>query len=287
MKQNIRLKSYNMHEARQVTPPASVLELSDSSIGTGPFELNTDANGFISTGNDLGDDSDPVIVLVGGSFVESALCEEENRFASQLERLLYSSGKRFRILNAGYSGMTTLHQILLVIAKFGGVIPTGSRIIHFIGQSDENALRSEGLYWNSSRTLTPVQPPLSIPASSREPEQTLESLVHILLASSRSLGFKPYLVASPFRNGDFSWDAVLRKTYRRDRARFNKSLSLRMNIIDKASEIAKITKTPFLDAQYIYGKSPEYFYDLMHVNNVGQSAFALTLRDWLENVLND
>jgi lysophospholipase L1-like esterase len=287
MKQNIRLKSYAKHEVRQVTPPANVLELSDSSIGAGPFELNTDAHGFISTGNNLGDDSDPAIVLVGGSFVESALCEEGNRFASQLERLLYASGQRFRILNAGYSGMTTLHQILLVMAKFGGVLPAGSRIIHFIGQSDENALSSDGLYWNSSPTLTPVQPPLNVLASSREPEQTLESLVHILLESSRSLGFRPYLVASPFRNGDFSWDAVLRKTYRRDRERYNKSLALRMNIIGKAGEVAKLTNTPFLDAQDIFATNPEYFYDLMHVNNDGQNAFASTLRDWLEKVIND
>lgn len=280
-KQSIRLKSYSGNRIKTVSATEQMIQLSDETLDPGPHRLRTDENGFISTGNLETRASEPVIVLIGGSFVESSMSAETDRFASVLERLLRDAGYRYRILNAGYSGMTTLHQLHVVTAKLAGIIPRGSHIIHFIGQSDENALRTQGSYWSPSPTLTPVEPAISSGLRENDPIQTLTSLIELLIFASEKMGFIPSIVGSPFRNGDFSWDPVLRMKYRRNRQSYKDSTTMRKNIIDCAEKISENNSVAFLNAQKSLAANPEYFYDLMHLNSLGQKEFAMIMKRWI------
>lgn len=268
----IRLKERAPLTLKELVPTPEFVGRSDETLGSGPFIVRTDADGFIKTGNNK-PNSDTPIALIGGSFVESSFCDEGSRFIDLAEKELHG----YRLLNGGYSGSTTLQLFNSMVSKIFPVIGVGGTLIFFVGQSDADVYNRPGSYWTNERRWSPVTPGFEPHESLPGGEAGLRQLVAIVIDTARTLGINLILASSPFRNGDFSHDAVLRKIFRRNRAVFKQRQRVREQIREITLEVAREKKADVIDFQGITGGEASWFYDDLHLNPHGHCEFSRAL----------
>lgn len=185
------------------------------------------------------------------------------------------------VMNAGYSGMSTLHMLQLLSAKLlPFVIPWGKLLI-FIGQSDANALTSRKGYWDPRPTITPIKPPVNHDDLPWESGEMLERVIDGFLSLADALGIDYAVVASPFRDADLD-DPVMKFAYGENQARFKRVQNSRFMIQEVARMVTNNHGRPFLDGQRL-ASDPSLFYDIMHLNEDGQRVFADGLNSWLQS----
>lgn len=281
-KRSIRLKEHTPLSYKVHTPSDLYRETSDSTLGKGPFIARADADGFLRTGNDTAESS-PKVIILGGSFIESMFVPENIRFPSILERRLAVAGHPRKILNGGYSGNNTLQIIQSVISKLPSIVDDDTIVLLSIGQSDAEVLLTPGTYWSPKPRIAPIQPPsrwTDRPDSS--PEEALRSVTRLLISSAQTLGLNTGVIVSGFRDGDFSFDPVLRHTHRRNRESYKRMVRMRRMIQSVGTEVALEAGLPTFDAhQATNGGAPDLYYDNMHLNERGQEVMAAALEEWL------
>lgn len=260
---------------REHTPTDEYRKECDASLGPGPFIQEGTADGFLATGNDR-PDATRNLVMVGGSFVESMFAPATARFASRVERELPAE---WRVLNAGRSGMTTLHLLSVMAAKLPPFLVDGGKLVIFIGHSDVSALSRPGSYWDSRHTVTPLIPASETIPVPWEPREASERLTDAVCATATALGIDYGLVAAPFRDGDFNDDRVLRVFYERNRRRYERATNIRRSIRDVTVRIAERHGRPVFDSQQFV--EPADFYDVVHLNEDGQERYSDRLTAWL------
>lgn len=277
----IRLKEHSPNTDREITPAEQFIEFSDSTLGPGPFRLRTDNEGYIQTGN-LPNTKAESLVVLGGSFVESTFTAESDRFLSRAERLM----PQYRILNGGYSGTTTLQLLNTMINKVYPSIGADGKLIMFIGQSDADVIDLDGSYWTNVERWTPIIPgsPLSHHLPTRGP--SVEAVIRIIIEAAKALRIDLTLAVSPFRINNFSHDMVLRKRFRRNRELFNRKMEIREEIRLTAVRVAEEQGVPCIDFVGLIGSNPEWFYDTLHLNDLGQQNFANLFVDEIQKLDN-
>lgn len=282
VKRIIRLKEHTPLSHVEHTPSDAYRETSDSSLGPGPFRARADSNGFLRTGNEISRDH-PALILLGSSFVESMFVPEHLRFASILERRLAAAGAPHRVLNGGYSGTNTLQVTQSVISKVPQVIGQDGLLLLCIGQSDTEALLNPNTYWSSKPRIAPIQPTSPLQDNAfPEPAEALWGVVSLALSSAQSLGLRTGVIGAGFRDGDFSFDPVLRRAHRRNREAYNRVVAMRRLILQTGAEAAEAAGLPYFDGQRATADgSPELYYDVMHLNEAGQEVFAAALEKWV------
>lgn len=242
--------------------------------------MRTDDQGFIRTGNDV-DVEFPEIFVVGDSFTESLFASENVRFASQFERGVLKAGFQYRVLNGGYSGMTTLHMLGVLTTKLPLLVKRPSKILLVIGQSDVNALSSPGLYWEQSKTVTPfAAPTMDANETLHDWRAAFVQMVTTVVTFAKLQGYDFAITAGLYRNGDLRIDRVLQRTFRNNREAYEAETEKRRFILRTVREIAREHRIPLFDASEEILKRPEYFYDLLHLNHHGQEAYARALTAW-------
>lgn len=254
--------------------------IADETLPEGPFRRRGTAEGFLATGNDR-PAATRRLVLLGGSFVESMFAPETERFPSRIERGLPAD---WRVLNGGYSGMTTLHALTQLPAK---IVPFASgrhRLVYFVPMSDSNALIAAGHYWSASKNVSPFVPAAEVPSVERSSREASAGLLRALVSAARALGVDLVVVASPFRRGDFSTDAALQALYRGERGRYARALQRFALLREVAAEVCAEQSVPFLDSQE-FMEDPALFYDQMHLNLRGQQVYAEELGRRLPDLL--
>jgi hypothetical protein len=275
LKRAIRLKEMEPGTSRLLTPSELQHEVSDLSLTPGSYPCNADEYGFLSTGN-VGFTNDPPIVFMGGSFVESAFSTEEDRFVSQVERKLAARGARHQCLNAGYSGSSTLHLYNSLLNKVYPHVGPGGKVVFFVPHSDRDSMYRPGSYWNGTKRGATILPEREPKASAAIPDgvASTAALLRIVAHTSRQLGLDLVFVTCPFRNASFDTDAVLRRTYRRNRQAFNQSLQRRKELCEVARMVGAETGTRVIDGEHFLDQKPECFYDELHLNREGQGIFS-------------
>lgn len=265
----IRLKEYDPHVERQHIPTGDLVEASDETLQEGPFRLRTDQHGFIITGNIVSNDATPLAVI-GGSFVESSWVHEDKRFASQAERLMPG----YRVLNGGYSGSTTLQLYNVMLNKIYPIIGEHGTLVFFVGQSDSDIIGRDDSYWNDTQRWAPVVPGFPPEATLPNGECQLRRLVELTINTARTMNINLILASSPYRDGDFSNDPVLRRRFRRNRAAFNAKKAEQDAIQQATIETGTQHGVDVIDFQTLTGGNPDWFYDALHLNEYGQTQFA-------------
>ncbi|MEU5838574.1 hypothetical protein ABZ820_33580 [Streptomyces diacarni] len=268
----IRLKEWPPLKVRNLLPTPEFLDRSDETLGSGPFVLRTDENGFIVTGNNK-PATDTPIALIGGSFVESSFCDERARFIDLAENDLHG----YRLLNGGYSGSTTLQLFNSMVSKIFPAVGVGGTLVFFVGQSDADVFNRQGSYWTNEARWSPVTPGFEPHENLPGGQDGLRQLVSIVIDTARTLGINLILASSPFRNGDFSHDAVLRKIFRRNRDVFNQRQKVREQIREITLEVAREKNADVIDFQGITGGEASWFYDDLHLNSHGHREFSRVL----------
>lgn len=259
----------------EVSPADIHFAISDGSMPPGPFRRRGTSDGFLDTGNDR-PDATRNLVLLGDSFVESMFAPEQQRFASQVERAL---PPQWRVLNGGYSGMTSLHVLAQLAAKVVPLAASPHRLVYFVPMSDGKAIAEQGLYWSTSTTVSPIGP-----ASSNAPAWDRRTAavraIRSVLAAARAFELPLSVVASPYRAGDFATDGALRALYKEDPRRYGRARWAFDLLQEVAREECAAHGIPFLDAQAVV-PDPELFYDQLHLNPRGQDAFARPFAQWI------
>lgn len=272
---SLRFKEVAPGTDHEVAPADIHRSISDASLPAGPFRRRGTVDGFLDTGNHR-PDAARNLVLLGDSFVESVFAPEQQRFASQLERAL---PPEWRVLNGGYSGMTSLHALAQLAAKVVPMAAAPHRLVYFVPMSDSKALTEQGLYWSTSNTVSPIAPAVShAPAWDRRTAAT--RAIRAVLAAAAAFELPLSVVASPYRAGDLATDGALRALYRDDPRRYARSRSAFDLLHEVAREECARQDVPFLDAQPIM-RDPGLFYDQLHLNLRGQDHFAQALTQWV------
>lgn len=280
-KRSIRLKEHeaNLNITKEIA--ARTQEVADESLPPGPYLLRTDDHGFILTGNDVDADA-PDLIVVGDSFVESIVVSEPLRFASQVERVLAAGGSPRRVLNGGYSGMTSLHMLGILTVKLPPLMKRDTKLLLVVGQSDANALSAPGLYWEQTKTVTPFGHPTDDSPVLAEPwKESFTRMLTTVVSFAKLQGYDIALAAGGFRNGDFNVDGVLRRTFRRNREHFDKMIEIRRFIVGAVRSIAADSNVPLFDLSDQLDRHPEYFYDALHLNLAGHAMYAKALATWI------
>lgn len=266
---SIRLKEYDPNVEKQYIPTGELVETSDDTLQAGPFALRTDEHGFVITGNTVPQDATPIAVI-GGSFVESSWVHEDKRFISQAERLMPGH----KLLNGGYSGSTTLQLYNVMLNKIYPIIGEGGTLVFFVGQSDSDVINREGSYWNDTQRWSPIVPGFKSQETLPSGETQVRRLVELTINTARVMNINLVLASSPYRDGDFSNDPVLRRRFRRDREAFNAKKAEQDAIQQATIETGAQHGVDVIDFQTLTGGNPEWFYDALHLNEYGQTQFA-------------
>lgn len=276
----LRLKEISRDLDDWLSPKEVHRAIADDSLSSGPFRRRGTSEGFLATGNERPGATRRLVVL-GGSFVESMFCPEEMRFASVLERNLPTE---WAVLNGGYSGMTTLRAFTQLAAKIVPYVQNDDMLVYFVPMSDSSALAAPGLYWSSSKTVTPFAPATTNAAPAWDQREAAASLIAAFLAATQAFGMKVAVVASPYRDGDFAADSALRALYKDDRTRYMSARARFQLLHEVAERECSQRGIPFFDAQDTAG-DPELFYDQMHLNEQGQAFFAEELTRFVTPLL--
>jgi lysophospholipase L1-like esterase len=112
----IRFKEHQRGQKWTVTPTETQRQCSDETLGSGPFSIEVDDHGFISSSFESSPERSDIIIL-GDSIPENTFVDADARLSRVIERSLNDHGHKVRVLNGGVSGATTLHSLNVLATK--------------------------------------------------------------------------------------------------------------------------------------------------------------------------
>ncbi|OFU54971.1 hypothetical protein HMPREF3120_05280 [Corynebacterium sp. HMSC11D10] len=274
MRRTVRLKEQPIGKNDEVTPPDTYLVKTDGSLEAVPYKRVSTVDGFLDTGvaHKLGQ---PTTFIVGDSFVEGMYCDESRRFVAQLAQRL-----PVNVMNAGYSGMTTLQLLTVVMSKIAGLSQPGDRLVAFVPQSDINPLLSERGYWNATKLYSSVQPPFE--ANRESSIDDLGALLAALKMFCDGMGIELILGTSPHRVSDFDSEEWVRNLFSNNKLRYENAREKAYEIVEAVRECAEVLGVPLIDLHGKFHARTEFFYDELHLNHAGHDAIA----EFIESALN-
>lgn len=278
----IRLKEQVPLRSSDLIPPVSYRETADESLGSGPFRMEIDKDGFIKTGNKIGADAHRIVVL-GDSFVESSYAIDHERFVAKAERLLNRENRNVQLHNGGYSGTTALQMSNTLLAKAYPIVGSTGTVVIFATQSDINALDMDGGYWGKHKRYQAVVPAPEPVAADLAVGLDAARRVYTCIASiAISLGMNLIFATTPFRMDDFNIEGPLRKAYSGSSEIYERFLKNRIALSQVVREVAAATGSPLIDGEAYVGGNPDYFYDELHLNSYGQAQFGIYFKEQLK-----
>ena len=153
---HIVLKEFTPSSAFEITPPHSYIDRTNGTLERLPVSVQTDSNGFIVT-NRISSPDDRVVLILGGSSVESLYIPADKRINAVIERLLEYRAVPTRVLNGGVSDMHLLHAMNVLLNK--GLAAGLDALVLFPTTSlDVLANETKGAFWqHSNHFLAPVR----------------------------------------------------------------------------------------------------------------------------------
>ena len=146
-KRSIRLREFERCVDKIITPSELYTANKRHLSHLKSYQLQTDQDAFICSGRNIA--ADKRICFIGGSFVENKFVDQGSRWFSFLEALLLNYGESIEVLNAGYSGATSLNILNTIINKI--VNNDIDAIYYCISSNDHSALSYEHSYWNTTK----------------------------------------------------------------------------------------------------------------------------------------
>ncbi|MBO6784973.1 MAG: SGNH/GDSL hydrolase family protein, partial [Alphaproteobacteria bacterium] len=142
----IRLPLFPPHARYVSRPPAEYLNARTEGLDARDYVIETDADGFIEPGR-IHADADITVAFLGGSTTENFLVPADARFPHLAGRKLEAcSGRTVNTINAGRSGITSMHSLNIFLNTVVPARPAIAVMMHNI--NDYAMLHHEGSYWN-------------------------------------------------------------------------------------------------------------------------------------------
>lgn len=281
VRRSLRLKEWPPLCDRQLRPTSEYLTATDGSLHDIEYRVRTDADGYIiAPCADLCEVKD-TFIFFGDSFVESIYVPEEKRFFSVAQSILREAGFSVRCLNAGYSGATTLHMLMSLLGKVGR--RTSTRIVFVIPSNDAIALIKEGGYWcrgdKRYAPIVPVPEGLNVQSQSLDLAD-LQAAINLFVDACHRLRLPLALATFPHRTANFATDPWLQRRFK-SLANYERTQKWRRSVNSVGRSIAKRLNLPFLDLEELASSRIDWFYDDLHMNEIGSLAIAQIVGDFL------
>ena len=274
----IRLKEQQHNRNRPARPTEQALKRSDGSIADLEYPMDTDENGFILTGANILENRKNVF-CIGGSFVESSFAQPHERFVARAASTLDAN-----VFNAGYSGTTLLQACVMIMTKLPTIAAKGDLIVLFSSQSDANASRLQGGYWNNNSTYTAIKPKSGTDPRWENSFADTRALLETISTFCKGMELELALVVSPFRYLDWQTDKWARLNFGNKRV-MSEFRQARESLSNTYRKTAQAHGIPVLDMEASIQGDPKLFYDEMHFNAMGQEVGAELLTTFLSDNL--
>jgi lysophospholipase L1-like esterase len=280
-RRHIRLKEWRPNLDTVARPPPDYLAATDGSLADADYRMRTDAAGFILPPASAEAPDAPAIFFFGDSFVESTYVAESERFPAAVQARLLTMGRPARCLNAGYSGATTLHLLLALLAKVGPA--PGATVCLVVPSNDALALVKEGGFWTcTDKRYAPVIPvPEVAPPPGRPLDLAdLEMTLRLFADACGQLRLRLLLATFPHRTGEYGADPWLRRRFK-DATNYARILGWRRAVNDLVRKVAGERSVPLIDLDAALSAESRWFYDDLHMNAAGSRQVAELLAEQL------
>jgi hypothetical protein len=262
VKRYIRLKEYEPNSVTFGDPNADYP--ADSTLERRTYEVRADADGFICNGDPVSGE-DGSLVLLGDSVPECALIDAPGRLSSLLERGLQERGLRVRVLNGGYSGMSTLHALNIFLNKLPPRRPLA--VIYMSGIVDDRICYRPDSFWSAHPELDPL-----VNDETREDDadnvvfhtERVQAMLRLLDQAADATGLPLWIATTPFQT-DPDCEFLKRSSITPDGfGHFNRDLRL-LN----AQKLEIFHRRPVFDIASAIEEPTTALYDLYHFNPDG------------------
>lgn len=274
-RRHIRLKEWRPLLDSVLDPTPEYRAATDGSLTDSGFRLRTDVDGFI-VAPELPGAAPPErdVLFFGDSFVESTYIAEPERFPAGVQARLASAGHHVRCLNAGYSGATTLHLLLALLAKRGNHRNAG--VVLVAPSNDALALVKAGGFWTQTdqryAPVIPIPEGLETPAQALDADE-LDRLLRVFVDTCRGLGHALLLATFPHRSVEYGSDPWLRRRFK-TAANYGRIVGWRRIVNDVTRRVAAERGVALLDLDAALSAQTRWFYDDLHMNPDGSRQVA-------------
>ena len=274
-KRYVRLKEFPPSSEVFNTPTADYLAARDSTLVPATYKITTDADGFILPASG-GAAHGRRIIILGDSVVEGMFANPEDRFCSRLEEKLRAElGEAITVLNAGYSGATSLHSFNVFLNKIIPLKPDA--VILMTGIVDVDVAHLEKSFWSRDCWIEPIID-VGVANSWRDGQtrpapsfDDRERMLAMFTRASELFGVPLWYATVPHRQ-EFSGEYVAKAF--KDRAEFDRQVRVRKEMNEATRRAATAAGQPLFDLEAELAGRSDIFYDMFHANPAGGEAVA-------------
>ncbi len=172
----IRLPLYPPDRKLSWKPDRETLDARTEGLESRDYVIETDGDGFIEPGR-IHENAEITVAFLGGSTTENFLMPADARFPHLAGRRLEAcTGRSVNTINAGRSGITSMHSLNIFLNTVVPARPDIAVMMHNI--NDYAMLHHEGSYWNDhpDRSLLTTFP--TVPGA---PRSKFDRLANLLL----------------------------------------------------------------------------------------------------------
>jgi GR25 family glycosyltransferase involved in LPS biosynthesis len=279
-KRHIRLREFQPNSDLVHAPGAQYLSERDASLTDEAFPMTTDADGLVLPAAPLSADG-PTFIVIGDSVVESVFSHPQDRFCSRLQDLIRAAGVLdANVLNAGYSGATSLHSLNVILNKLVPLKPAG--LIMMSGIVDVDVAHLSRSYWNTDCWLEPLATD-GPPSTARDSDKRAaadwtdrQRILTLISKTAEQFGVPFYFCTIPHRQV-FSGEYV-EKAFA-SRHAFDQQVAVRRAMNEVTRQSASSAGNVCFDLETVLQHRDDIFYDMFHLNSRGGPAAAEALME--------
>ena len=172
----------------------------------------------------------------------------------------------------------------MIMTKLPAIAAKGDLIVLFSSQSDANASRLQGGYWNNNSTYTAIKPKSGTDPRWENSFADTRALLETISTFCKGMELELALVVSPFRYLDWQTDKWARLNFGNKRV-MSEFRQARESLSNTYRKTAQAHGIPVLDMEASIQGDPKLFYDEMHFNAMGQEVGAELLTTFLSDNL--
>lgn len=274
---DVRALRIKEHIANRIVRPSSYqISKSNETLIDSEFKISLDMHRFMIGPYNQDNASFPKIIIMGDSIAECVFVPEGKRITDLLN-LFGKQGllnDRYEFLNAACSGNTTLHMMVIYLAK---IMPLNPRhLIVLLGSIDAGACRGGYNYWTPVKGTSPFTYTRNIKnlTNKKVNFEYREALLAGLNEMCNQMQTTLHVATMPITS-----KALWHQEKNIDN--IDEVISLRQEINENTRQIAKKHQMQIIDLESLIGSRDDLFYDIEHLNEYGSEIVSGIIRDYI------
>lgn len=263
---------------RIVRPSAYQISQSNKTLIDSEFSISLDMHRFMIGPYNQVNAAFPKIVIMGDSIAECVFVPEGKRITDLLNLFVVKGllNEKYEFLNAACSGNTTLHMMVVYLAK---IMPINPRhLIVLLGSIDAGACRGGYNYWTPVKGTSPFTYTRNINnlTNKKVNFEYREALIVGLNEMCNQMQTTLHLATMPITS-EALWHQE-KNIYNIDEV-----INLRREINENSRQIAKKHQIKMIDLELLIGSRDDLFYDIEHLNEYGSEIVSGIIKDYINS----